>query len=37
MLIFDLALILRKIERARAKLESIQPGCTQPRRQKREE
>jgi transposase len=30
--------ILRKIERARAKLESIQPGCTQPRRrQKREE
>jgi transposase len=30
--------ILQKIERARAKLESIQPGCTQPRRrQKREE
>ncbi|BBO17503.1 IS630 family transposase [Candidatus Brocadia pituitae] len=29
--------ILRKIERARAKLESIQPGCTQPRHQKREE
>ena len=30
--------ILRKIERARGKLESIQPGCTQPRRrQKREE
>ena len=30
--------ILQKIERARAKLESSQPGCTQPRRrQKREE
>lgn len=29
--------ILRKIERARAKLESIQPGCTQPPRCKREE
>ncbi|MBI4483941.1 MAG: IS630 family transposase [Acidobacteria bacterium] len=30
--------ILQKIDRARAKLESIQPGCTQPRRrQKREE
>lgn len=30
--------ILEKIARARAKLESIQPGCTQPRRrQKREE
>ena len=30
--------ILQKIERARAKLESIQPGCIQPRRrQKREE
>ena len=30
--------ILKKIDRARAKLESIQPGCTQPRRrQKREE
>ncbi len=30
--------ILQKIERARAKLESIQPGCTLPRRhQKREE
>jgi len=29
--------ILRKIERARAKLESIQPGYTQPRHQKREE
>jgi len=30
--------ILKKIERARAKLESIQPGCTHPpRRQKREE
>jgi len=30
--------ILQKIERARAKMESIQPGCTQPRRrQKREE
>ena len=28
--------ILRKIERARAKLESIQPGCKQPQRQKRE-
>ena len=29
--------ILRKIERARAKLESLQPGCTQPRRRKQEE
>jgi transposase len=30
--------ILKKIDRARSKLESIQPGCTQPRRrQKREE
>ena len=29
--------ILRKIERARAKLESIQPGSTQPRRRKQEE
>ena len=30
--------ILQKIERARAKMESIEPGCTQPRRrQKREE
>jgi hypothetical protein len=30
--------IIQKIERARAKLESIEPGCTQPRRRcKREE
>lgn len=27
--------ILRKIERARAQLESIQPGCTQPRRRQK--
>ena len=29
--------ILKKIERARAKLESIQPGCTQPRRRQKTE
>jgi transposase len=29
--------ILQKIERARAKLESIQPGCTQPRRRRKGE
>ena len=29
--------ILKKIERARAKLEAIEPGCTQPRRRKNEE
>jgi transposase len=29
--------ILKKIERARAKLEASQPGCTQPRRRKHEE
>ena len=29
--------ILRKIERARAKLELIQPGCTQPRRRQKQE
>jgi transposase len=29
--------ILRKIDRARAKLESIQPGCTQPRRRQKQE
>jgi hypothetical protein len=29
--------ILRKIDRARAKMESIQPGSTQPRRRKLEE
>jgi hypothetical protein len=29
--------ILKKIERARAKLEAIQSGCTQPRRRKHEE
>ena len=29
--------ILKKIERARAKLEAIQPGCTEPRRRKGEE
>ena len=29
--------ILKKIERARAKLESIQPGCTQPRRRRKGE
>ena len=27
--------ILRKIDRARAKLESIEPGCTQPRRRRK--
>lgn len=32
-----LADILKKIERARAKLESIQPGCTLPRRRKKGE
>jgi transposase len=29
--------ILRKIERARTKLESVQPGCTQPRRRRKRE
>lgn len=29
--------ILQKIDRARAKLESIQPGCTQPRRRQKQE
>jgi len=29
--------MLKKIERARAKLEAIQPGCTQPRRRKNED
>ena len=29
--------ILQKIDRARAKLESIQPGCTQPRRRQKPE
>ena len=29
--------ILRKIERARAKLETIQPGSTQPRRRRKNE
>jgi len=29
--------ILRKIERARAKLEMLQPGCTQPRRRRKGE
>jgi transposase len=29
--------ILRKIERARTKLETIQPGCTQPRRRRKGE
>ena len=29
--------ILRKIERARAKLEAIEPGCTQPRRRQKHE
>jgi transposase len=29
--------ILQKIARARTKLESIQPGCTQPRRRKKRE
>ena len=29
--------ILRKIERARAKLELIKPGCTQPRRRQKSE
>ena len=29
--------ILKKIERARAKLESIQPGRTQPRRRQKQE
>ena len=29
--------ILKKIDRARAKLESIQPGCTQPRRRRKQE
>ena len=29
--------ILKKIERARAKLESIQPGSTQPRRRQKQE
>ena len=28
--------ILKKIERARAKLESIQPGSTQPRRRQKQ-
>lgn len=29
--------IIQKIERARAKLETIQPGCTQPRRRRKNE
>jgi hypothetical protein len=29
--------ILKKIERARATLEAIQPGCTQPRRRRKGE
>ena len=29
--------ILKKIERARAKLEAIEPGCTQPRRRRKGE
>jgi transposase len=29
--------IMKKIERARAKLEAIQPGCTQPRRRRKRE
>lgn len=29
--------IIRKIERARSKLESIEPGCTQPRRRRKNE
>lgn len=29
--------ILRKIERARAKLEAFRPGCTQPRRRQKQE
>jgi transposase len=29
--------IMQKIERARAKLESIEPGCTQPRRRRKNE
>ena len=29
--------IVEKIERARAKLEAIEPGCTQPRRRRRNE
>ena len=29
--------IIQKVERARAKLESIEPGCTQPRRRRKQE